>query len=129
MGQAATYEIHTLQGDRWLIDAVLDNKETALIEARNMFADPHLMGVKVIAELTNEDNGQTSCRTLFNQRKDQVRKRPQQRAAQQKEHVRANDTPKPVVEKKSGAMTQAMVSLMGIATAVLALIGISVYFM
>ncbi len=127
MAQAATYEIHTLQGNRWLIDAVLDNKETALAEARGMFADPHLMGVKVIAELVNEDNGQTSCRTLFNQRRDKVRRKPVRRAAQ-KERILALDTPKPARKKSSNAVIRAMVSLMGIAMMVLVLLGVGIYF-
>ncbi len=127
MAQAATYEIHTLHGDRWLIDAVLDNKENALSEARSMFADPHLMGIKVIAEIINEDNGQASCRTLFNQRRDQVRRKPAPRAAQ-KEHVRVHDAAKKPERKNSASVTKAMVSLMGIAAMVLVLLGAGIYF-
>lgn len=126
MAQSATYEIHTLQEGRWLIDAVLDNKETALAEARGMFADPHFMGVKVIAELVNEDNGMASCRTLFNQRRDKVSGKPV-RGKAQKERVRVLDTTKPAGGKSSNAVIRAMVSLMGIAMMVLALLGVGIY--
>ena len=127
MAQAATYEIHTLQGDRWMIDAVLDNKENALFEARNMIADQHIMGVKVISEVINEDTGQVSCRTLFNHRKDRVSKKPAPRTMQ-KEHIRILAAAKKTEGKSSASVTRAMLSLMGIATMVLVLLSAGIYF-
>jgi len=127
MAQAATYEIHTLKGDRWLIDAILHDKESALNEARTLLASPHLIGVKVVAEIVNDETGQTSCRTLFNHRKDQERKAPVRRQVQ-KERIRVTDAPKQQEVKSSGSLAQAMVSLIGISGVVLALIGTALYF-
>jgi len=127
MAQAATYEIHTLKGDRWLIDAILHDKESALNEARNLLASPHFIGVKVVAEIVNDETGQTSCRTLFNHRKDQERKIYVQNPVH-KERVRVTAAPKKQEVKSSGSLTQAMVSLIGISGVVLALIGAALYF-
>ena len=57
-----SYELHTLSRGSWNIARVFDgaSKEEALKEARHLYGEPHVTGVKVVCEKYNEDTNQSS---------------------------------------------------------------------
>lgn len=62
-----TYELHALSKGEWNIDRVFDgaSKEQALKDARLLYREPHITGVKVICETYNEDTNQSSEVVLY----------------------------------------------------------------
>ncbi len=62
-----TYELHALSKGDWNIDRVYDgaSKEEALKDARLLYREPHITGVKVICETYNEDTNQSSEVVLY----------------------------------------------------------------
>ena len=66
MSTLTTYEVHTLKNGRWLIAAVHNEKAMALNEAREITGNRFFDGVKVMAELFDQNSGNTYARVLFN---------------------------------------------------------------
>ena len=66
------YELHLQRGDRWVIDAMLRNRDEILALARGIAERAEADGVRVIKECANAADGQASAMTLF----EVVRPRP-----------------------------------------------------
>lgn len=66
------YELHLLRGDRWVIDAVLRNRDEILALARGIAERAEADGVRVIKECASAADGRASALTLF----EVVRPRP-----------------------------------------------------
>lgn len=59
------FEIQTYREGRWKIDAVFDDRELALFEAKRMDDGNRFSGVRVIEETYEEASDKTTSRTIF----------------------------------------------------------------
>jgi hypothetical protein len=59
------YEIQTLRDSVWRISAVLDDRETAIFEAKRIGASERLDLVRVVEESFDESTGLVANRTIF----------------------------------------------------------------
>ncbi|MBL6957850.1 MAG: hypothetical protein ISR52_02640 [Rhodospirillales bacterium] len=80
MNNTTTYEIHTLKDGRWMITAVHNTREKAITEAREMTSNKFYDGIKVVAEIYEENSGNTFARTLFTH--DPTNKKPDRQPRQ-----------------------------------------------
>jgi hypothetical protein len=60
----ALYELHVLRGDRWVIDAVLHERDDALDMARGVAARSDADGVRVVKECYSRRTDTSSARTI-----------------------------------------------------------------
>jgi hypothetical protein len=63
-----SYELHALSKGSWNIERVYNgaSKEEALKDARHLYGEPHVTGVKVVCETYNEDTNQSSEAVIYN---------------------------------------------------------------
>ena len=57
-----TYEVYTLEKDRWIIDSRYQNseKEKAIEEAKLLAKQPHIEATRVVRESYNSEDGMAS---------------------------------------------------------------------
>ena len=62
-----TYELHSRVKDRWNIERVYkgDQKEEALVDARQLYQEPHIQSVKLVREAYNESENSFSEVVIF----------------------------------------------------------------
>ena len=60
-----SYEIQLFQDGGWNINAIYDDDDRAVMEARRMFGSGLYSGVRVVAEEYNHDTGAAGSRTIF----------------------------------------------------------------
>ena len=65
-----TYEVYTLEKDRWIIDSRYQNseKEKAIEEAKLLAKQPHIEATRVVRESYNSEDGMARERTIFDSR-------------------------------------------------------------
>ncbi len=59
------FEVHVLEGGRWLIDYVTPEEEEAIAEAQDLFLRPEIESVRVIKEIYSPENDTTAARIVF----------------------------------------------------------------
>ena len=65
MAKQTQFEVLTLKNGDWLTDAHYSDREEALDEARNLYGQGHLDGVKVIGEIYDDQTGTSKEQTIF----------------------------------------------------------------
>jgi len=62
-----SYELHALSKGEWNIERVYDgaSRDVAMKDARELYAEPQVTGVKVICETYNEETNQSSEVVLY----------------------------------------------------------------
>ena len=59
------FEIHTYKDGRWLIDALFDDRDLAVLEAKRIDQSKRYAGVLVIEETYDEATNNATWRTIF----------------------------------------------------------------
>ena len=65
MAKQTQFEVLTLKNGDWQTDAHYSDREEALDEARNLYGQGHLDGVKVIGEIYDDQTGTSKEQTIF----------------------------------------------------------------
>lgn len=63
------FEIHTFQGGKWKINAIFDDPELAVFEARRMDSSLRYGGVRVVEEVFDEKSLSSAVKTIFRGKK------------------------------------------------------------
>ena len=65
MAKQTQFEVLTLKNGDWQTDTHYSDREEALDEARNLYGQGHLDGVKVIGEIYDDRTGESKEQTIF----------------------------------------------------------------
>ena len=130
-----SYELHALSKGNWNIQRVYDgaSKDEALKDARHLYGEPHISGVKVVRETYNEDTNQSSETVIYDTTREAGKpvesKKPKpaqsQPAAKKDENPAggiARSQPKPAKKPMSAFGLAALSVVLIVAVAVLAIV-------
>lgn len=59
------YELHTYSNSAWKLDSVFDDRDLAVIEARQVEHSKHYSGVRVLEETLDDASNRTVSRTIY----------------------------------------------------------------
>ena len=65
MAKQTQFEVLTFKNGEWQTDTHYSDREEALEEARNLYGQGHLDGVKVIGEIYDDQTGTSKEQTIF----------------------------------------------------------------
>ena len=65
MATQTQFEVLTLKNGEWQTDTMYSDREEAIEEARNLYGQGHLDGVKVIGEVYDDATGTSKEQTIF----------------------------------------------------------------
>lgn len=65
MSQLVAYEIQTFSDGKWKIDAIFDDQELAVLQAKHLIAANRHPGVRVVQEAFDETEQKTKSRVVF----------------------------------------------------------------
>jgi hypothetical protein len=93
MGKSRSYEVMSFREGNWTIQAVYDDRATAVFEARRLLGGRHEKGVKIIEETYDDETNETKARIVFNEEKG-AEKRPEAPKQESKAGVAPADVPR-----------------------------------
>jgi len=59
------YELHTYSNRAWKLDSVFDDRDLAVLEARQVERGKHYAGVRVLEETLDDASNRTISRTIY----------------------------------------------------------------
>jgi hypothetical protein len=65
MSQMVAYEIQTFSDGKWKIDAIFDDQELAVLQAKHLIAANRFPAVRVVQEAFDHDEQKTKSRVVF----------------------------------------------------------------
>ncbi len=93
MGKSVSYELMSFKDGNWTIQAVYDDRNTAVYEARRLLGGRHEKGVKIIEESYDEETNETKSRIVFNEEKG-AEKKPEPQRHESRAGIAPVDEPK-----------------------------------
>ena len=99
MGGGVSFEILSSKAGKWTIEAVRNDKQDALKEARSLLASRHHLAIKFLEEKYESETNSTATKVIFSGKKGEAKKKPGAPEAMEKKASQPDEAGKRIIPR------------------------------